>query len=121
MKKRIYYIVTSVLGISLIVAAFYIFRYKIPVRLIPGQFTTGRADIGPVLQTGNAEGIVVPENEVFLRSPSGGVIKKILKTPGSMVKPGEIILLIDTEPIQKEIESTQDQLAVMKNNTFDII
>lgn len=116
MKKTAYYVSALVIIALMIFAAYYTFRYIIPTRLEPGEFITSRVDRGTVMKLVEAEGIVEPENEVLLRSYSEGVIKRIVNSPGSHVKPGEIILLMDTEPISKDIENAEDQLEVMRNN-----
>ncbi|MBE0654525.1 MAG: HlyD family efflux transporter periplasmic adaptor subunit [Bacteroidales bacterium] len=116
MKKITYYAVAAIVIALLLFAAYYIFRYIIPTRLESDEFRTSIVDSGLVINTVDAEGIVEPENEVLLRSHANGVIKRIVNVPGSHVKPGEVILLMDTDPIQKEIENAEDQLEVMKNN-----
>jgi HlyD family secretion protein len=83
---------------------------------VPGGFITGKVDTGPVLCNVEAQGVVVPENEVFLRAYSAGVVKKIINSPGTHIKAGEVILQLETEQIEKDIENAVDQLDVMKNN-----
>lgn len=116
MKKTTYYISALIVIALMIFAAYYTFRYIIPTRLEPDEFNTDIVDRGMVINTIEAEGIVEPENEVLLRSYSSGVIKRIINSPGSHVKPGEIILLMETEGLQKQIENMEDQLEVMRNN-----
>jgi HlyD family secretion protein len=116
MKKTAYYVSAIFIIALMIFAAYYTFRFIIPTRLEPDEFSTAKVERGTVMKLVEAEGIVEPENEVLLRSYSEGVIKRIVNSPGSHVKPGEIILLMDTEPISKEIENTEDQLEVMRNN-----
>lgn len=116
MKKKIYYTGAAAVVILMMFAAYYTFRFVIPTRLVPGQFETAAVGTGPVMRTLEAQGSVVPENEVLLRSTTGGVIERILNSPGSHVKAGEVILLLDSENLQKEIENAEDQLAVMRNN-----
>ncbi len=116
MKKSIYISGIIVIALFIIFAAYYTFRFVIPTRLAEGDFEKYRVEYGDVINTINAQGIVEPENEVLLRSSSGGVIKRILNVPGSHVKPGEIILILDTEPIGKDIENAEDQIEVMRNN-----
>ncbi|MCB8994055.1 MAG: efflux RND transporter periplasmic adaptor subunit [Bacteroidales bacterium] len=117
--KRKFTLIITVLALIFIgYPAFYSYRHFIPKHITPGEFILGKADVGPVLKTMEGEGIVVPENEVFLRAYSSGVIKRIINSPGSHIKAGEVILLMDTEQIEKEIENANDQLAVMKNNLW---
>jgi len=116
MKKTVSYAIWTFVIVLIIFSAFYTFRHFIPKSIVPGGFITGKVDTGPVLRTVEAQGIVVPENEVLLRAYSGGVIKKIINSPGSHIKAGEVILLLDTEQTEKEVENAEDQLDVMKNN-----
>ena len=116
MKKSIYISGIIVIALFIIFAAYYTFRFVIPTRLAEGDFEKYRVEYGDVINTINAQGIVEPENEVLLRSSSKKVIKRILNVPGSHVKPGEIILILDTEPIGKDIENAEDQIEVMRNN-----
>ncbi|MCF8378841.1 MAG: efflux RND transporter periplasmic adaptor subunit [Bacteroidales bacterium] len=116
MKKTIYYIGIVAVILLMIFAAYYTFRYVIPTRLVEGEYKVYTVDYGAVTKTIEAQGIVVPENEVLIRSVSNGVIKKIINSPGSEVRHGEIILIMDTVPIKRDIESAEDQLDVMRNN-----
>lgn len=116
MRKTAYYIGAMVVIGLMIFAAYYTFRFIIPTRLEPDEFSKDVVDYGVVIRTAEAEGIVESENEVLLRSYSNGVIKRIINTPGSHVKPGEIILLMETEAIKNDIENMEDQLEVMRNN-----
>lgn len=117
-KKRFFSIAVTFSVALIIFSAYYTYRHFTPRRIVPGGFTTGIVDTGTVMRTADAQGIVVPENEVFLRAYSGGVIKKIINSPGSHIKSGDIILLMETEQIEKDIENSEDQLAVMKNNLW---
>jgi HlyD family secretion protein len=114
-KKPIYYGIVLAL---LLFSAFYSFRHFSPKRIIPGGFVTGKVDSGAVVYTLDAQGVVVPENEVFLRAYSSGVIKKIINSPGSHIKAGDVILLLETDQTKTNIENATDQLEVMKNNLW---
>ena len=116
MKKIIYYSGVILVILLMVFAAYYTFRFVIPTRLVQGEFDVYSADYGGVMRTIDAQGIVEPENEVLIRSVSNGVIHRIINSPGSEVRPGEIILIMDTIPMRKDIESAEDQLKVMRNN-----
>jgi len=116
MKKSFYYLGMVAVALLIIFAAYYTFRFVIPARLVQGEYKVYKADYGAVTKTIDAQGIVVPENEVLIRSVSNGVIKKIINSPGSEVRPGEIILIMDTIPVRRNIENSENQLAVMRNN-----
>jgi HlyD family secretion protein len=71
---------------------------------------------GPVANSVPASGIVNPENEVLLLSPSSSIISKIHKAPGSQVSKGDIIITLDPRTINEEIENLKDQLGIMEND-----
>lgn len=73
-------------------------------------------DVGPVMQSIPAQGIVEPENEVLILSPASGIILNILKSSGSKVKAGEVIMKLDTRSIREQIDQIEDQLKVKENN-----
>lgn len=87
-----------------------------PNSLSKDSFETSIVERGKVLSTIDATGVVESENEVLILSPAASIIKSILKEPGSSVKAGETILMLDTEAVKSEIERLSDQLEVKKNN-----
>ena len=115
--KRKYRVVLIFAGILLLVLLSILFvRYIFPASLDQEDIKTARIERGDVIQTIPAEGIVEPENEVLLRSPANSVIKNIIKGPGSYVTPGEVIMVIDPQPIISDITKLEDQIEVKKNN-----
>lgn len=80
-----------------------------------GEYETAIVDSGRVVVTVPATGTVSPENEVFILSPATTIIKHIHIEPGSHVRKGEVIMVMDPESIENEIDKLQDQLEVKKN------
>lgn len=113
-KKRVIWIVPVL--ILILVAVALAWSYFFPPYLRTGHFETAIVDVGPVMKTVPAQGIVEPENEVLLLSPASSVILKIENGVGSKVNAGDVIMRLDTQPIQDEIEKLTDQLEVKKNN-----
>ncbi len=113
-RKRVIWIVPVIIIILITIA--FAWSYFFPPLLRAGHFETAIVDIGPVMETVPAQGIVEPENEVLLLSPASSIIKKIENGVGSKVNAGDVILRLDTKPIQDEIEKLTDQLEVKKNN-----
>ncbi len=96
MKKRTNLIIAVAGSVILIFGIVYLLRYILPAKLIRGGFETAVVDRGSVIRTVPAEGVVESENEVLLHSPASSVIERILNSPGSHVKKGEVILTIDS-------------------------
>jgi HlyD family secretion protein len=115
MKKKTKTIIILVLLSSLILA-YLIYRYVLPSSLKPGDYKTTLADVGPVVMSVPATGVVIPAHEILLLSPYSCVVTAINKAPGSHVDKGEIILSLDTKSYLQEIENLKDQLGVMEND-----
>ena len=77
---------------------------------------TYKVEMGPVIKTVPAKGIIEPENEVLLLSPAAAIITSVLNGVGSNVEEGDIILKLDDNPIRDQIEDINDQIEVKHNN-----
>jgi HlyD family secretion protein len=113
-KKRI--LTIALVLICLIAAIYLINRYILLSSLKPGNYITSLVDYGPVFTSVPASGIVNPENEVLLLSPSSSIVSSISMAPGSRVAKGSIILTLDPKSLTLEIENLKDQLGVMEND-----
>ncbi|GAI27017.1 unnamed protein product, partial [marine sediment metagenome] len=115
--RRIFFI--SLILVVIVATGYIAFRKLAlfaPPSIILSQYRTAEVDIGTVLRTVEAEGVVVPQSEVLLLSPASSIIKQIAKVPGSHVDAYQTILRLDPKPIQDEIASIEDQLEVKRNN-----
>lgn len=115
-KKRLL-IVSLILSVLLIL--FIFFRINGTPILFSSdisKYQTSVVDRGQVFLSIEGIGVVEPENEVILLSPSNSIIKKINKEPGSQVKLGEVIIELDEKPTLAEIEQITDQLEVKSNS-----
>lgn len=115
-KKRL-----LILGLilSVLIILFIFFRISgIPLSLSDGRsdYQTSVVDRGEVFMAIEGIGVVEPESEVLLLSPSNSIIKKINKEPGSRVRQGEVIIELDDKPTLAEIEQINDQLEVKCNS-----
>jgi HlyD family secretion protein len=111
----------SLLPIVLILIAFplltySVYRYLHPPSLKPGNYKTSVAGFGKVYTSVPATGIVNPENEVLLLSPSSSIVSNIAQAPGSHVSKGTVILTLDPKNLTLEIENLKDVLGVMEND-----
>jgi HlyD family secretion protein len=113
-KKRLFPI--ALLLIALSITAYFIYRYLHPSTLKPGNYSTSVAGFGTVYSSVPATGIVNPENEVLLLSPSSSIVSSIYLAPGSRVSKGTVILTLDPKPLTLEIENLKDILGVMEND-----
>jgi HlyD family secretion protein len=113
-KKRLFPI--ALLLIALSTTTFFVYRYLHPPALKPGNYGTSVAGFGTVYSSVPATGIVNPENEVLLLSPSSSIVSNIYLAPGSRVSKGTIILTLDPKSLTQEIENLKDVLGVMEND-----
>lgn len=117
-KSRLSIFIVIAIVLAAIFIAYFYSSIKVPSTLKPGTFKTELVEYGQVLSYIEATGVVESENEVLILSPARSLIKSIDKEPGSWVEKGEIILKLNTEPIDSEIEKISDQLE-MKRNTLE--
>ena len=113
-RKRILPI--ALILICLLIAIFLADRYLKPSSIKQTDFVTSTVDYGPVFTSVPASGIVNPENEVLLLSPSQAY--SILTCPGSRqpCSKGNVILTLDPKSLTQEIDNLKDQLGVMEND-----
>jgi len=112
--KRTYIFSTSLL--LLLVAAFIIVRYFYLRSSGTGEIETAVVSYGNVIDAVPAEGVVEPESEVLLLSPSSSIIKRIDNEVGSHVDAGQAIIVLDPTPIKESVDKLKDQLEVRENN-----
>lgn len=113
-KKRILPIILVL--VCLLITIYLVNRYLIQSTLKPGDYATAVVDYGPVFTSVPASGIVNPENEVLLLSPSTTIVSSLVQAPGSYVAKGNVILTLDPKSLTQEIDNLKDQLGVMEND-----
>lgn len=114
LKKRVTIAALIVVCLGLVI--FVLIRFLLPFSVKPGDYVISNVDFGPVYTTVPASGIINPENEVLLLSPSSSVISSLSRAPGSRVSKGDIILTLDSKSLMQEIDNLKDQLEVMEND-----
>jgi HlyD family secretion protein len=102
--------------VCLLITIYLVNRYLIQSTLKPGDYATTVVDYGPVFTSVPASGIVNPENEVLLLSPSTSIVSSLVQAPGSRVAKGNVILTLDPKSLTQEIDNLKDQLGVMEND-----
>ena len=106
---------TSIITLAAIITAVILKNPLVP-SVEYNHFQTAIVDVGEVIKTVPASGIVEPENEVLLLSPASSIITSIQNGIGSRVSRGDIILRLDETPIREQIEDIEDQIEVKYNN-----
>jgi HlyD family secretion protein len=106
---------TSIITLAAIITA-VIWKNPLVPSVESHNFQTAIVDIGEVMKTVPAKGIVEPENEVLLLSPASSIITNIQNGVGSRVNKGDIILRLDETPIREQMEVIEDEIEVKYNN-----
>ncbi len=106
---------TSVITLAAIIAA-VIWKNPLVPSVQSNDLETAKVDVGEVIKTVPAKGIVEPENEVLLLSPAASIITSIQNGVGSRVEKGDVIMKLDETPIREQIEEIEDQIEVKNNN-----
>lgn len=115
-KKKLFVFLIVAIVTIIVASVLYFSGILLPSALKYGSFETSVIDRGKVISSINATGVVESENEVLILSPAASIIKKVIKEPGSQVEKGELIVQLDTEPVEDEIGRLKDQLEVRRNN-----
>lgn len=98
-----------------LVAALTWMRNALKTSVEADKIRTAMAEIGPVENSLNATGEVIPAFEQVITSPIRASIRRVLLTPGTSVKPGQAILDLDKSLTEIEREKLNDQLALKRN------
>jgi len=114
MTKTIIGIVSAITIAAIITAI--IWKNPLLPSVNTNELETAIVDIGDVIKTVPATGVVEPENEVILLSPASSIITSIDNGVGSRVEGGDVILQLDDQPIREQIEDIEDQIEVKNNN-----
>lgn len=71
---------------------------------------------GEVLNTINAQALVLPAFEEQLNAPVATEIEKVLLTAGREVEEGALLMVLDRDYVRLQLEGRRDQLAVRENS-----
>ncbi len=106
-KRRRYWQI----GIALAMIAFAVlgFRTLITPTISRAELRTAVVELGPVVATITASGLVVPEQEQVITSPIQARIEQVLHKAGEQVKPGDQILLLDRAFTQLAYDKLKDE------------
>lgn len=103
-------------GILMIIIIVYLSQRLIPEAIESSDCITLTVEQGSVYEPIVATGTVEAENEVLIRCPYPSIVKQIIQEPGSRVQKGDVIMLMEEEPIKDEIGKINDQLELKRNS-----
>ena len=79
------------------------------------DLTVATVDRGPVRETIETSGRVVPTFEIVLSSPVEARVQRIVHTTGDTVEAGETIVELDTSQARLSLEQVRERIAQKKN------
>ncbi|MGA0559475.1 efflux RND transporter periplasmic adaptor subunit [Larkinella sp. VNQ87] len=106
----------ALVTVAVVGAAIFFFRNLLKTSVDASRIRTATAEVGPVENSFNATGEVIPAYEQIITSPIRASIRRVLLTPGTQVRPGQAILDLDKSLTIIDFEKMQDQLALKRNS-----
>lgn len=97
-------------------ASWWLLRTRLHASVQRNQLRIATVEEGPVENTLNASGVILPEYEQVIAAPINASIEAIYKNAGSPVQTGEAILLLNKEFSQLEYEKLHDEWELKRNN-----
>lgn len=114
-RSRTRSLLIGVVGVITLAIAITWLRDAVKTSVEGAKIRTATAEIGPVENSLNATGEVIPAYEQIITSPIRASIRRVLLTPGTAVKSGQAILDLDKSLTEIELEKLNDQLALKRN------
>lgn len=105
----------SLLALLSLVGIVAVTRSLLKTSIDADKIRTAVVQTGPVENTLNATGEIIPAYEQTMTSPIRASIRRVLLTPGARVRPGQPLVELDKSLTQIEYEKLQDQLALKQN------
>lgn len=115
-SKRVTRIALIILGLAALAAAIWFGRKTLSKKVALSDVIVATVKQGDLENTISATGLVVPSSEVLVTSPLSSKIKSLALKNGDEVKPGSVIMRLDTEFAQLEYSRLQDELKMKENN-----
>ncbi|MFD2934382.1 efflux RND transporter periplasmic adaptor subunit [Spirosoma flavum] len=106
------------IGVIVVIAVVFVIvwmRDALKTSVEADKIRTATVEIGPVENSLNATGEVIPAYEQIYTSPIRASIRRVLLMPGTSVKPGQAIMDLDKSLTEIELEKLNDQLALKRN------
>src|SRR5690606_33498411 len=106
----------SLSGLLGVFLALWGFNTLIHKPLEASKLITATVQNGLIENAITASGVVKPSSELTLTSPMNTRIERLLVQRGAIVRPGEKLMLLDTEFAKLEYQQLEDELRLKKNN-----
>jgi HlyD family secretion protein len=107
-------LIISVLAIGLAIGGYVFFNGE---RIAPVRYRTAAVERGPVISLVTAMGTINPVVSVQVGTQVSGMIKSLHADFNSVVKAGDIVAVIDPEPLRARRDQAASNLEMSKANT----
>lgn len=115
-RKKRKTILVVVLSIAVIGLLTWFLRNEVKTSIDRSKFTTAVVETGDIENTISASGEIIPEFEQVITSPINAAIRDVLLDAGSIVKPGQSILVLDKAVAQLDLEKGKFLLESKRNS-----
>ena len=106
-------LIMSVLAVGLAIGGYVFFNGE---RKVPVRYRTAAIERGPVISLVTATGTINPVVSVQVGTQVSGMIKSLHADFNSVVKAGDIVAVIDPEPLRARRDQTASNLEMSKAN-----
>jgi HlyD family secretion protein len=108
-RKRTFYL-RSGGGIIILILLLFVLKKALSGSIDNSDFITDHVKTGEITSTITASGTVLPEFEILFLSPIASKIEKVVASPGSTVREGDTLLILDRESIDLTVEKLNNEL-----------
>jgi len=114
-KTRNIKVLRVVVVILSLATAFMVLRSFLKPGVDLDDIRISTVERGEVRATISASGVVTPRNELVISSSFASEVQEILAVAGTSVQKGDAILILDSRPLQVEIQDLGEKLALKEN------
>ena len=97
-----------IVAIILVAVGIYYFTHK--TKKQPAGFETGKVEIGTIVNSVSADGVIEPVTNVEIKSNVGGTIVKLYADEGDIVKAGQLLAQIDPTDVENTLEKEKNNV-----------
>lgn len=108
-RKRTFYL-RSGGGIIIVIFLLILLKKALSGSIDNSDFVTDLVRTGEITSTITASGTVLPEFEILFLSPIASKIEKVVASPGTQIKEGDTLLILDRESIDLTVEKLNNEL-----------
>lgn len=114
-NRRLRLGIIVLLCVGALAAAVWQLRNTLQTSINSDRIRIAVVEEGPIENTLNATGLVLPEFEQVSTAPISAAIEQVFRSAGSQVKAGDLILKLDKKNSQLQFEKLQEEWELRRN------